>query len=191
MKPCGSGTRLRGRPARTHGRCPTYDVRPPATARACWWKRAPTSTITTRAPASRRSILRRDACATSRRSRTRAPALPSGASHPTERLSRSGQFAWGGGDQVTLLRLATGEKRIVQLKNFKNLSEIAWAPDGRSLFGTTGTLLGGQVLHIGLDGTTQLLHMFESQIVGNPRPSPDGRLLLVGATSNAWVLELR
>jgi len=102
-----------------------------------------------------------------------------------------GQFAWGGGDQVTLLRLATGEKRIVQLKNFKNLSEIAWAPDGRSLFGTTGTLLGGQVLHIGLDGTTQLLHMFESQIVGNPRPSPDGRLLLVGATSNAWVLELR
>jgi Tol biopolymer transport system component len=104
----------------------------------------------------------------------------------------SGQFDWGGGDTITFTRVGSGEKRTVQVNGFKNLSDIAWAPDGRGLFAVTGTVHGGQLLRIGLDGKAQLLHTFESQTLGNPRPSPDGRSVLLGvirADSNAWVIE--
>jgi Tol biopolymer transport system component len=103
-----------------------------------------------------------------------------------------GQFAWGGGDQITLLGTRTGERRVVQLKTLKNLSDVAWAEDGRSLFATTATIRGAQLLHVSLDGITHLLHTFDGQIVLNPRPAPDGRSLLLGVlqtNSNAWIVE--
>jgi Tol biopolymer transport system component len=105
-----------------------------------------------------------------------------------------GQFDWGGGDQVTLLRPAAGERRVVRLKDFKNLADVAWAEDGRSLFATTETIRGGQLLHVMLDGTTHLLRAFDGRTVLKPRPSPDGRSLLLGViqtNSNAWVIEPR
>jgi hypothetical protein len=105
-----------------------------------------------------------------------------------------GQFDWGGGDQITLLRPAAGERRVVRLKDFKNLADVAWAEDGRSLFATTETIRGGQLLHVMLDGTTHLLRAFDGRTVLKPRPSPDGRSLLLGViqtNSNAWVIEPR
>ena len=103
-----------------------------------------------------------------------------------------GEFAWGGGDRFTLLHPATGETRVVRLQHFKNVSDLAWAADGRSLFATTTTIRGAEVIHVMLDGTTHLVRAFQSLTVQNPRPSADGRSLLVGilsTSSNAWVIE--
>ncbi len=104
----------------------------------------------------------------------------------------SGNFAWDGGDRVTVFRPATGERREIVLKSAKNLTDVAWAPDGRSLFATTNTIREGEVLRVMLDGTVHRLRRFENQTPLNPRPSPDGRSLLIGLTqtiANAWIIE--
>ena len=103
-----------------------------------------------------------------------------------------GQFSWEGGDRVTLLDLATGTRTTVQPKNVKNLCDVAWAADGRSLFAAVCTIRDSEVLHIGLDGTAHVLRSYPSRVVMNPRPSPDGRSLLIGLTetsSNVWTIE--
>jgi len=103
-----------------------------------------------------------------------------------------GAFAWDGGDRISLITAATGETRVLRVTDFKNIHDIAWAPDGRSLFATTGTLHGGELLHIMLDGRAVLLRRYQSQELFAPRPSPDGRSLLVGVqqnNSNAWVID--
>ncbi len=61
-----------------------------------------------------------------------------------------------------------------------------------ALFATTATLHGAELLHIMLDGRALLLRQFQSQELFTPRPSPDGRSLLVGIqqnSSNVWMLE--
>jgi len=111
---------------------------------------------------------------------------------PDGSMVASGEFDWGGGDRITVERLGKGEKRTIQLRDFKNVSDIAWAADGRSLFATANTVRGGQLLRVSLDGSARLLRTFESLNLANPRPSPDGRSLLVGvveANSNAWIIE--
>jgi Tol biopolymer transport system component len=103
-----------------------------------------------------------------------------------------GEFSWEGGDRITILRLDTGAKRDLQLGNVKNLSDVAWAADGRSLFATASTIRGGELLRVTLEGHVEMLRIFDSHVVLNPRPSPDGKSLLVGVTqvdSNAWVIE--
>jgi Tol biopolymer transport system component len=103
-----------------------------------------------------------------------------------------GQFAWDGGNRVSLVNTASDETRVIDVKDFKNIVDIAWAADGRSLFATTSTLHGGELLHVMLDGRALLLRQFQSQELFMPRPSPDGRSLLVGiqqSSSNAWVIE--
>ena len=90
------------------------------------------------------------------------------------------------------LSTRSGEQKVVRLKTFKNLMDVVWSSDGRSLFATTGTVHGGALLHVMLDGTAQIVRLFDSRAVANPRPSPDGRSVLVGVTStnsNAWVIE--
>ena len=103
-----------------------------------------------------------------------------------------GQFAFDGGDHITLLRIATGERTTVRPVNVRNLSDVAWAADGRSLFATVWTIRNAEVLHVNLDGTVHHLHSYDSQTVLNPRPSPDGRSLLIGlaqTNSNVWVVD--
>ena len=111
---------------------------------------------------------------------------------PDGTLAAFGTFSWAGGDEITILTLATGERRIIRPNNVKNLTDVAWAADGRSLFATTTNIRRAEVFHIALDGTASLLRTFESQVASNPRPSPDGRSLLVGVlqtNANAWVIE--
>jgi dipeptidyl aminopeptidase/acylaminoacyl peptidase len=103
-----------------------------------------------------------------------------------------GEFAWDGGNRVSVVNTVSGETRVIDVKDFKNIVDIAWAADGRSLFATTSTLHGGELLHVMLDGRAILLRQFQSQELFVPRPSPDGRSLLVGvkqSNSNVWVLE--
>jgi dipeptidyl aminopeptidase/acylaminoacyl peptidase len=102
------------------------------------------------------------------------------------------EFAWDGGNRITLVTAGTGETRVVEVKDFKNIADIAWAPDGRSLFAATSTLHGAELLRVMLDGRAVLLRRFQSQGLFAPRPSPDGRSLLLGvqqSNSNAWVIE--
>jgi Tol biopolymer transport system component len=102
------------------------------------------------------------------------------------------EFAWDGGNLITLVTAGTGETRVVEVKDFKNIADIAWAPDGRSLFAATSTLHGAELLRVMLDGRAVLLRRFQSQGLFAPRPSPDGRSLLLGvqqSNSNAWVIE--
>jgi Tol biopolymer transport system component len=102
------------------------------------------------------------------------------------------EFAWDGGNRITLVTGGTGDSRVIDVKDFKNIADIAWASDGRSLFATTATVHGSEILRVMLDGRAVLLRRFQSQNVLAPRPSPDGRSLLVGvqqANSNVWVIE--
>ncbi len=102
------------------------------------------------------------------------------------------EFAWDGGNRITLVTAGTGDTRALDVKGFRNIADMAWAPDGRSLFATTATLHGGELLRVMLDGRAVLLRRFQSQDLFAPRPSPDGRSLLVGvqqSNSNAWVIE--
>jgi Tol biopolymer transport system component len=102
------------------------------------------------------------------------------------------EFAWDGGNRITLVAASTGDTRAIDITDFKNIVDIAWAPDGRSLFATTATIHGGELIRVMLDGSAVLLRRLQSQTLFAPRPSPDGRSLLVGVqqtNSNAWVLE--
>ena len=101
-------------------------------------------------------------------------------------------FAWDGGNRITLVTAGSGETRIVDVKGFMNIADLAWAADGRSLFATTATLHGSELLRVTLDGRAVLLRRLEGQGQFAPRPSPDGRSLLVGvqqSNSNAWLIE--
>ena len=102
------------------------------------------------------------------------------------------EFSWDGGNRITLVTAGTGETRVVDVKDFKNISDIAWAADGRSIFATTATLHGSELLRVMLDGRAVLLRRLQSQRLLAPRPSPLGRSVLVGVqqdNSNAWVIE--
>lgn len=102
------------------------------------------------------------------------------------------EFAWDGGNRITLVTAGTGDTRAIDVKDFMNIADIAWATDGRSLFATTATLHGGELLRVMLDGRAVLLRRLQSQELFAPRPSPDGRSLLVGvqqSNSNAWVID--
>jgi len=102
-----------------------------------------------------------------------------------------GVWSWGGGDTITLTQPGKS-KQVLAIKGYRNVVDIAWAADGRSLLAITATIRGGQLLRVMLDGTARLLQTFESQVLANPRPSPDGRSILLGvaqSNSNAWVIE--
>ena len=102
------------------------------------------------------------------------------------------EFAWDGGNRITLVTAGTGDSRTILVKDFVNIADIAWAPDGRSLFATTSTLRGAELIRVMLDGKTVLLKRLQGQGLFAPRSSPDGRSLLVGvqqANSNAWLIE--
>jgi Tol biopolymer transport system component len=111
---------------------------------------------------------------------------------PDGSMVAHGVWDWGGGDTITLTAASSGEQRKIAIKGFDNVLDIAWAPDARSLLAITATVRGGQLLRVQLDGAARLLQTFESQVLGNPRPSPDGRSILLGvaqSNSNAWIIE--
>jgi hypothetical protein len=102
------------------------------------------------------------------------------------------EFAWDGGNRIRLVTAGTGETRTILVKDFLNIADIAWAPDGRSLVATTSTLHGADLIRVMLDGRAVLLEHVPGQGMFAPRPSPDGRSVLVGIqqnNSNAWVIE--
>jgi hypothetical protein len=123
---------------------------------------------------------------------TKGAGVTSWDASPDGHIIAFSEFAWDGGNRITLVTAGTGDTRALDVKDFRNIADMAWAPDGRSLFATTATLHGGELLRVMLDGKAVLLRRFQSQDLFAPRPSPDGRSLLVGvqqSSSNAWVIE--
>jgi Tol biopolymer transport system component len=111
---------------------------------------------------------------------------------PDGTMAASGTFDWAAGNEITLLNLADGSRRTIRLAGVTNLNDIAWNHDGRSLLATAVNIRRAEVYRVSLDGSATLLRGFDSQIVSNPRPSPDGRSLLVGIVqqnANAWLIE--
>lgn len=102
-----------------------------------------------------------------------------------------GNFENGG--HIGILDLAGRERRVVELGGWDHLTSVGWSTDGRSLFATNWSSVAGSILHVALNGETQLLHRASGMTLERPLPSPDGRYLAFGdviTTSNAWMIDI-
>jgi Tol biopolymer transport system component len=92
---------------------------------------------------------------------------------------------------VRLISLSGEPSREISLSRSTNLMSVAWAADGKSLFVTGWASRNPPLLHVTLDGKTQLLYTAEYYLE-NPVPSPDGRSLAFGEvreTGNVWIID--
>jgi len=93
--------------------------------------------------------------------------------------------------RITLMHLASRQTREITVKGRTNLTFLAWAADGKSLFVTSSFARDNWLYRVTLDGETRLLHKVTTRLQ-RPVPSPDGRYLAFSETpsnSNAWMVE--
>jgi hypothetical protein len=98
---------------------------------------------------------------------------------------------WSSG-QIRFFRLGSGEARTVTVEGYVNLTSLDWAPDSKSLFVGTWGPGGAVLLHVDVTGTAQALwqQAGPGQIWGIP--SPDGRHVAIGGSSedaNIWMID--
>jgi Tol biopolymer transport system component len=99
----------------------------------------------------------------------------------------------GNAGLIHILSLRGEVLRELRLKEWSQLDSTVWAADSKSLFVTAKTPDGGVVLHVNLQGKTDVL--WENPGVSwetVAHPSPDGRRLVFDRwtrTSNMWMLE--
>ena len=67
------------------------------------------------------------------------------------------------------------------MKRWGGVSEVDWAPDGKSLYVGCVTLRGAALLHVDLKGRADLLWQQKGKADTCGRPSPDGRFLAIAA----------
>jgi serine/threonine protein kinase len=83
--------------------------------------------------------------------------------------------------------------RPVQVKQWTNMPTFAWAADGKGLFAVAGTKAGRVVLHVDLQGKSQVLWEHTGGSAETlAAPSPNGRLLAMQGwtySANMWSLE--
>lgn len=97
------------------------------------------------------------------------------------------------GSHIRILDLATGDTRMLELRDGDHLTSVGWSADGKSLFATNWSSVAGSILHVALNGETHLLNRAAGMTLERPVPSPDGRYLIYGdviTTSNAWMIEI-
>ena len=105
-----------------------------------------------------------------------------------------------GDDDMKLraMRVSDGAMRELDVPGVALPQDLAWSPDGRSLFLIELVAKGGspgwRVLHADLAGHVKVLRYSKLmwQWLSDPLPSPDGRYLSFGVLefqSNAWSLE--
>jgi len=93
---------------------------------------------------------------------------------------------------IHLLTLKRQQSRAISLKNWKALSNLTWAADGRSLLISNATPQGSALLRIGLRGNVRKLWQQKGDLSTMGLPSPDGRQLALMSwtvASNVWMLE--
>ncbi len=98
----------------------------------------------------------------------------------------------GHGNQILLVPLGGGPTRTMTPKGHSDLIDLSWANDSQSMFVSTLEPGGANLLHVDLNGDTQLVWQ-QSQATGTwGFPSPDGRhLAILGASSeaNVWTID--
>jgi Tol biopolymer transport system component len=111
-------------------------------------------------------------------------------------LSSYGRWiAFGTNEETTgrirLLSLTGQPSREISVGNWTNLTSVAWAADGKTLFVTGWASRNPPLLRVSLNGEAQLLYS-GNYYIEDPVPSPDGRYLAFGDVSmdgNAWLIE--
>ena len=91
---------------------------------------------------------------------------------------------------IRIVPLGGGAARDLSLKGVTELIGLAWAADGNSLFAVRNSSKGALLLHVNLNGESQVLYR-AAWDVGLPAASPDGRFLAYGAVnsnSNVWTI---
>jgi Tol biopolymer transport system component len=96
---------------------------------------------------------------------------------------------------VQLLALDGQPVGEIVFKSWPGCTSLSWAPDGKGMYCGTMTPQGATLLHVDLDGSTQVLWQ-QRGAVGDfgiwGEPSPDGRYLAIVTEmmdSNIWMLE--
>ena len=93
--------------------------------------------------------------------------------------------------RIRLLSPAGQPAREISAGSWNNLTSVAWAADGKTLFVTGWASKNAPLLRVSLDGKTQLLYSGRYYLE-DPVPSPDGRHLAFGDAAfegNAWLIE--
>lgn len=99
-------------------------------------------------------------------------------------------FDFKAGD-VRILPLDGGTQRTLSAMPWTQLSTIAWAADGRSLFLVSSSSRGSSLVHMDLTGNTKLVFKQLGWDIHSLAPSPDGDMLAFGVIQsnfNAWTI---
>jgi len=96
---------------------------------------------------------------------------------------------------IQLLALDGRRVHDITFKGWPGCTSLSWAPDGKGMYCGTMTAQGAALLHVDLDGNTQLLWQ-QRGAVGIfgfwGEPSPDGQYLAIMTEmmdSNIWMVE--
>jgi serine/threonine protein kinase len=94
--------------------------------------------------------------------------------------------------RIHVLSLDRQGSQDIQLKGWSSLGSIAWMRDGKGFFVSSPSEKGSVVLHVDLQGKTQVLWEQRGTTETSGVPSPDGRriaMLGVSQNSNMWMIE--
>ncbi len=104
------------------------------------------------------------------------------------RLARS-EFSYTEG-KIEIIPIHGGEHQKLTAAPWNEISNLAWAADGKSLFLGSFSSRGTAILHLDFGGQVKMLYKPSWEIYAL-RPSPDGKYLSYGTAiydSNAWTL---
>lgn len=97
------------------------------------------------------------------------------------------EFSYTGGD-VELIPLNGGVQRKFSASPWTEITNLAWAADGKSMFLNSFSSRGSSIVHLNLDGKSKLLYKTSWELF-QLVASPDGKYLSFGPDiydSNAW-----
>jgi len=98
----------------------------------------------------------------------------------------------GGELPLQILSLRGEPPREIKLKDWKNLTTVDWDGDGKGLFVSSRGTGGAILLHVDLDGNSQILRRNPEYYSTHGVPSPDGRhiaMLDQPLDGNMWLVE--
>src|SRR5262249_18773475 len=99
-------------------------------------------------------------------------------------------FDFKAGD-VRILSLNGGTHRTLSARPWTQLTTVAWAADGKSLFLVSSPSRGSSIVRMDFTGNTKLLFKQPGWDIHSLAPSPDGHSLAFGAVQsnfNAWTI---
>ena len=98
-------------------------------------------------------------------------------------------------NRIRIVTLATGEERVLAVKEWRGFETIAWAPNDTSFFVNGGLAQGVTypvLLHVDTDGNTEVLRQKPHEWHIAPTVSRDGRYLAFTSMpfhGNVWMIE--